>query len=190
VYRCEICNYQSKPGQSVHRHTVYRQGAAGNHDRLSFALRTMMDADKEELLHLLECTERHRASRPPPLPDRKRGEDGCTWGDRMRYWSDVERYGWRVVTLYGDGYDSSARMRTRRALARLEAAGLVELIRYDRNVTHCKLTREGETRPPAGRGGRGSGGPGGGVNGRAAPTRGGARRWRPGAPPIRPWGRG
>jgi hypothetical protein len=74
-------------------------------------------------------------------------DHGATGPARQRagraYYSELMEWehGPRIARLYGNRSDDDAlRKRTNRALARLEAAGLVERCAWDRNITHAKLT--------------------------------------------------
>jgi hypothetical protein len=103
----------------------------------------MSDFDRELLRDLVRLWTKHARARPPDLP--AKGESGGEWSDRMRAWRSVEQEGVRVAALYDHRSDLDAlRKRTNRALARLEAEGLVELLRpWGANVTHCKPTARG-----------------------------------------------
>ena len=96
---------------------------------------------------LIEIRRQRAAIAADPGPG---GNPGGYHRERLRWVNafyrdrDEREHGPRIASLYGDGYDDAARKRVRRALDRLEAAGLVELWGAGRNVTHVKLTAEGE----------------------------------------------
>jgi hypothetical protein len=101
----------------------------------------MNDIDKHILATLARWHAEHAAEKPPPgpWPDM----DGIRWSWEIRGWHGVERYGWRIVDLYTDGYNDAARMRVSRSLTRLQKAGLVLLFGADQNRTHVKLSKWG-----------------------------------------------
>jgi hypothetical protein len=103
----------------------------------------LREFDRELLEDVVKLWTNHTRARPPDRP--AEGEDSHHWWERTRAWREVEREGIRVAALYGNRSDLDAlRKRTTRSLARLEALGLVELLRgWGVNVTHCKPTAAG-----------------------------------------------
>lgn len=103
----------------------------------------MTGYDQELLLALRRLQEAHAASAPPDQPHAV-GKARYRVGAQRWEWRVQAEHGPRVAQLHGNGYHDAARKRATRALARLEAQGLVVLWGEYRNVTHCRLTPAGE----------------------------------------------
>jgi hypothetical protein len=123
----------------------------------------MRDYDLRLLSQIWEL-QRQQASETAPAVDSKLvGDERTQAGAAVHAWHVERAHGPRVARLHRDGYNDTARKRVSRALARLEAAGLVRRWGEWANITHVRLTAEGErlagapapsaTGPATGRGG-------------------------------------
>src|SRR5262245_2631514 len=102
------------------------------------------DLDLLAMIALLEEEIGARAERPRDwgLSYRQGLRDA---GQRIHERAERE-YGPRISALYDNGYDDATRKRVSRALARMEAAGLVwrSALGYQAtNATHVRTTQEG-----------------------------------------------
>ena len=103
----------------------------------------MTEYDQELLLALWQLQEAHAASAPPDQPHAV-GKARYRAGAQRWEWRVQAEHGPRIAALYSNGYNDAARKRATRALARLEGQGLVVLWGEQSNLTHCRLTPDGE----------------------------------------------
>src|SRR5262245_44162340 len=107
---------------------------------------SMTDPERGNTALLTEIRRQQDALAAAPGPGPNPGgyyTERLRWAHAFHRHQDEREHGPQVAALYGDGYDDAARKRVRRALDRLQAAGLVELWGPGRNVTHVRLTAEG-----------------------------------------------
>jgi hypothetical protein len=102
-----------------------------------------------DLLKRVLSLERGFRTLGEPAWVRPRGRAGLREAGQRIAWEAGRDHGPRIAALHGDGYDDAARKRVSRALARLEAAGLVRRWKawgekWERsNYTHVKTTEAG-----------------------------------------------